>query len=84
MVRITIELLPGGDEGRKRHLGTALIVNDGTGTTSRCSYYVKLSKWGAPNITWKKGRVEDFDRKKRGPWDLLYLALRNIVGSRNE
>lgn len=29
------------------------------------------------------GGVNGFDRKRRGCWDLLYLALREIVGTRN-
>ena len=31
MIRVTIELLPAGDESRKRTLGTMEISNDGTG-----------------------------------------------------
>ena len=83
MIRITIELLPLGSEIGKRHLGTALIINDGTGTGAKGNYLVKLSKWGTPKSTWKKAKVMDFDRRKRGPWDLFYLALRAAVGNRN-
>ena len=83
MIRITIELLPLGSEIGKRHLGTAEIVNDGTGTAIISNYDVRLSKWGAPKSTWKKTRVVGFNRRKRGPWDLFYVALRNAIGSRN-
>jgi len=82
MLRITIELIPASGLPPK-HLGTACIINDGTGSAEVGNYDVKLSKWGRPNQTWKKGRVEDFDRVQRGPWDLFYLALKNIVGNRN-
>ena len=30
-----------------------------------------------------EGDVTNFDRDRRGAWDLLYLALRLLVGSRN-
>lgn len=30
-----------------------------------------------------EGEVASFDREARGAWDLLYLALRAVVGSRN-
>jgi len=83
MIRITVELLPAGSEKLKRHLGTAEISNDGTGSHAVGNYDVRLSKWGAPGTTWKRGKVMDFYRRRRGPWDLLYLALRAIVGSRN-
>jgi hypothetical protein len=47
-------------------------------------FIVRLSKWAPKEReTWKRGRVEKFDRRKRGSWDLLYLALRAIVGGRN-
>lgn len=87
MIRVTVELLPHGDESRKRHLGTCEIANDlEESLASRGdlgSYAVRLSKWGQPTQTWKRGRVGGFDRIKRGPWDLLYLALKDTVGYRN-
>jgi hypothetical protein len=44
-----------------------------------------LSKWAPKeDQVWKKGRVADFDRKRRGPWDLLFLGLESIVGKRNQ
>jgi hypothetical protein len=85
MIRVTVELLPAGDEERKRLLGVATIANDGSSLNpSFGNYVVYLSKW-APhqNRTWKAGAVTKFNRRTRGPWDLLYVALRNIVGDRN-
>lgn len=54
---------------------------------------------GRTNEPWKRGRagivddqlivdqmtgtIEAFDNVKRGAWDLLYLALRAVIGSRN-
>jgi hypothetical protein len=88
MIRITIELVSAIGSNRSKILGIAEITNDGELSKntdgSKGGYDVRLSKW-APKLreTWKKGRVEGFDRINRGPWDLLFIALRNIVGSRN-
>ena len=82
MIRVTIELIS-ARTGKTRHLGTALIANDGTGTKEVCDYNFSLSKWGKPGQAWKKGRVTGFQRLKHGAYDLLYLALRAAVGSRH-
>jgi hypothetical protein len=88
MIRITVELVSAINPSRSRVLGVAKISNDSqlsfeTGG-KRGAYDVTLSKW-APKLgeTWKRGRVENFDRVRRGPWDLLYLALRSAIGDRN-
>lgn len=83
MIRVTIELLPLGSELHKRHMGTAIISNDATGNKEIGNYKVTLSKWGRPKQVWRKGEVKGLSRSKRGPWDLLYLALKNLVGDRN-
>jgi hypothetical protein len=76
MLRITIELLPHGDESRKQHLGTIEIANVG-GTQTRGNYRVRLSKRGKPKQLWKEGSVNEFPRKRLG------RALRATVGGRN-
>lgn len=88
MIRVTVELVSAIDPIRNRVLGVAEIVNDGVRIREtggkRGSYIVRLSQW-APSLTrtWRKGRIGDFDRRQRGPWDLLFLALRTTVGARN-
>ena len=83
MIRVTVELLPFGDETKAEHLGTAIIANDLTGDVETGNYWATFSKWGRPNQVWKRGQVVNFERQTRGPWDLLYLALRDAVGMRN-
>ena len=85
MIKITMELWPFGQELGKRHLGTAVIGNDATGTAFTGNYNIILSKAGKgmEDAVWKRGRVKGFKRKKKLAWDLLYLALRDIVGDRN-
>lgn len=75
MIRVTLELLPGGNASKARHLGTAEIANDGTGTAAKGNYTIRLSKWGRPNETWRRGALSGFDRHRDGPWDLLCMLL---------
>ncbi len=82
MIRITVELLPHGNESRKRHLGTAVIYNTGAGTPARGHYRVRLSRRGNPDSVWKSGEVINFPRKRLGAWDLLFLALSAALGDR--
>lgn len=84
MIIVTVELVPGGDMSKKRHLGTAVIANKGTGGLTRGNYRFQLSKRGRSRQLWKGGTITGFPRKKLGPWDLLYRCLREIVGSRNQ
>jgi hypothetical protein len=83
MIRVTIQMLPGGDESRARHLGTVEIANEGTGTAQMGNYKVRCSKMVKPTQTWKTGAVKGFNRTTRGPHDLLLLALMSVVGPRN-
>ena len=82
MIRVTIELLPAGNESRKRHLGTVDIANDGTGTRGLGNYNVRLSRRGNPDSTWKTERINGFRRLKFGAYELLLLALAATVGQR--
>ena len=84
MIRVTVELLRFGDSDDIEHLGTAYITNNLTGTPTIGNYNVRISKRGNPKTVWKRGTVKNFKRKSRGAWDLLYLALKNIVGKRND
>lgn len=89
MIRVTIEMLPGGQENhpRRREIGRIEISNDVTGSLSTGNYNVKLLKSkeysSAPGV-WRRGRVEGFDRVKLGPYDLLYQALKACVAGRNK
>lgn len=92
VLRCTIDLLPFGDESRKRTLGVVDIANDGTGTLERGNYKVVLKKTppfsGALREAWRRGlfegedddaiagKVEGHHRTQRGVYDLLFRALR--------
>ncbi len=86
MIRVTIEMLPGGNTECKRLIGQIEIVNDGTGTEEIGHYDVVITK--EPPIAkargiWKKGKVRNFPRKKLGPYDLLYKVCEELVGYRS-
>ena len=99
MLRCTIELVPGGDETRKRVIGLVEIANVG-GTVAMGNYSVVLKKTppfsGALRAAWKRGllnaedddaiaaSVEGHHRTLRGSYDLLYRALKACgLDSRN-
>lgn len=83
MLVIKVELWPLGVEEEAQPMGTMTITNDRTGGHGKGNYDIKIYKWEDKGI-WKKGRIEDFPRVKLGPWDLLYRALKSVVGYRNE
>lgn len=60
MIRVTIELLPGGRETGKRTLGLVEIANIG-GTSAKGNYAVVLTKTppfaGALKAAWRKGLI---------------------------
>jgi hypothetical protein len=61
MLRCTIELVPMGDEDRKRVIGMVEIANDGTGDGHTGNYKVLLKKTppfsGALKQAWRTGRM---------------------------
>ena len=81
MLRITIDLLS-ARTGKCTTLGVAEIGNDGTGTQTYGNYNVRLFKWGSGRRLWRTGKVTEFPRQRRGPWDLLYQALDVTLGVR--
>lgn len=84
MLRVTIEVVPRGDESKRRHLGTVEIANEGTGSVESGNYAVRLAKFGRPQQSWMRGAVRGFDRLRRGPYDLLLQCLIATVGRRNQ
>lgn len=86
MVVIKIELWPLGNETKATELCRAHIINDCTGTTNIGNYIVRLMKRKNTAEIWRSGRIEGFPRLAEsglGEWDLLYRALRALVGDRN-
>lgn len=82
MIRVSIELIPGGI-GPGRHLGTICIANDRTGSNSIGNYRAELSRRGEPRRKWRDAKVRGFPRQRLGAYDLLFRVLREAVGGRN-
>ena len=75
MIRITVELLPQGDEKRKRTLGTMEIANDRSGTSQIGNYRGTLHA----EYTDSKGRagyVRQFKRQHQSVWSLVGAFLK--------
>lgn len=81
MLRVTIELVPQGREAAKRTIAVGTIVNLGTGRPSSGNYFVDLRD--AAGRPWKHCTLTGFPRKRLLSWDLLYRALKSLVGQRN-
>lgn len=96
MIVVKIELWPLGDESKSKEIGRIDIANNLDGDAKRGSYTVVLHKrlGKVKRGIWKRGvvdienaekfEIEGFDRIRRGPYDLVYLALRKFVGWRNK
>lgn len=73
MLRVTVELLPGGSESRARKLGEILIRNDGTGTTTIGNYEGTLT---AEYTQGRRARVCGFRRQRQSVWTLVGAFLK--------
>lgn len=78
MIRITVELIPHGDESimtQRRVLGTLEIANDGTGTLHEGNYNGILhAEYTDP--AGRKGKVLKFNRRKQSVWSLIGAFLK--------
>jgi hypothetical protein len=83
MIVVRVEVWPGGSKERARSLGHMVIANDTTGTKTAGNYLCRIMTWHKKPRIWKEASVSDFPRRRLGPWDLLYRALRDAVGTRN-
>lgn len=73
MVRITVELVPRGNENRKRLLGSLDIINVG-GTLARGDYRIRRrGKRG--QVVGQEGAVQDYPRLAKSFWHLVERAI---------
>lgn len=70
MIRVTFDLLPGGNEGNARTIGIMEIANIQTRVDGTADYAVAMKKTppfsGALKTAWKKGRVTSGDHVLNG------------------
>lgn len=79
MLRVTIEMVPKGDDSRAFTLAQGVIANDGTGTLDKSNYVYGFSgqashKNPEPDIR-SSGRLEGFPRLRKDAWELLRRCL---------
>lgn len=73
-LRLTLTLIPRGDERQARELGRVEIENDCMGTEAAGNYRVTMR-----GIRHADAELRGVDRAK-GPWWLVLEALRALVG----
>jgi hypothetical protein len=75
MLRITIQIVPKGDESKARTLATMEIANDGTGDLQVGHYTGTLhAEYTKPEG--RRGRVINFNRRKQSVWSLVGAFLK--------
>lgn len=77
MIRVTIELVPGG-VGKPQLLGVALIANTGESTDPKRGNYTAVFATRTGK-TWKTATVENYPRQAYQVWVLLYRLLREAL-----
>lgn len=75
MIRVTIEIVPKGNEAAKETLGVMEIVNDGTGSQAIGHYNGRL-KAEYTKGDGRRGRVTHFVRQRQSVWSLVGAFLR--------
>ena len=81
MIRVTVEIIPQGDESRKRTHCIAEISNTGKevwetkGTYGSYTAKFYQNEKFKPSKIWRTGRVEHMHRSMRGAWDILFCCL---------
>lgn len=73
MLRVTVDLVPFGDEDRALKIAEAVIYNDGTGDSVSGNYVAGFCERGWIGMT----KVKNFKRR-RHVWALVRSALRGL------
>lgn len=78
MLRITIDLVPFGDESRVRRIGSAYIANisSSIGEVSDYRFRFEQGPWQGRVYGPYVGRIQNWPRKYRCAWSLVQEALR--------
>lgn len=73
MLRITVEIVPFGDESAAKTIGKGYIINDGTSVNNKANYDCIFKTTDKNKI--KKFKLRNFDRAK-GFWELIGESLK--------
>lgn len=74
MLRVTVEIVPFGDEERKRTLGSMTIINDMTGDLKSGNYSCEITSYDWTRNKDVTVKVKGHPRML-GFWKLLHTAL---------
>lgn len=88
MIYVRVEEWPDGDREKAKLLGVCILETDTPPDSATADYRATLSKFGKDYPlekadVYRATDVKEFPRSTFGPWDLVYRALRYIVGRRN-
>lgn len=77
MIRVTIELVPFGDETKKEPVGVLEISNALTGSSELGDYIYALEgkRWREVPPIHKGGRIKEWPRSKKNIWALVHAIL---------
>lgn len=80
MLRVTIELIPGGymDHPRRAVIGVMDIYNDGTGTQSTGNYGGRVFAKGSKRVIRDQGKVTNYPRLRKPVWCLVVQMLKSM------
>lgn len=81
MLRVTIELVPFGDETRAKEIGIMLIANDGEGTHVKGDYAYAYGYTDRRGSKFSTGTLKNFYRNQ-GAWALIKKIL--VKGNEEE
>jgi len=74
MVEVVINLLPHGNEEKRRRLGYGVIANDMTGSPEKGNYTAVFYSEDLSKIC--HVYLKDFPRKKSGAWGLVKAVIK--------
>lgn len=83
MLRVTLELVPWGDDFLARLIGQMVIGNDGEGTLEMGEYFVKMSHGRSDGRVITR-EIKGFPRKELDAWHLLRWALETCLENEDE
>jgi hypothetical protein len=76
MLRVTVELVPFGEEAHARNIAQAVIYNDGTGDRSVGNYVAGFCERGWLGSSEVKGH-----RREQSVWALVGAAIQGLTSS---
>lgn len=75
MIRVTVELCPGGDTSDPKKLGEIFLANKGNGSATRGNYrYIVRGKTKAA-LSGGIGDIDDYPRLSYHVWELVRRTL---------